>query len=30
MDMRITFHIGEYAVTIIVYKRKKSNRRSAK
>ena len=28
--MRVTFHIGKYTVTIIVYERKKSNRHSAK
>ncbi len=28
--MRITFHIGRYSVTIIVYERKKSNRHSGK
>ena len=28
--MRITFHIGRYTVTIIVYERKKSNRHSGK
>ena len=28
--MRITFHIGKYTVTIIVYERKKSSRHSAK
>ena len=28
--VRITFHIGRYTVTIIVYERKKSNRHSGK